>query len=220
MKKSKFMRAAAILMAAVLLTTCAISGTFAKYTTTASANDSARVAKWGFQTTSMTLDLFDGSYTNVASGNTENVIAPGTSKTATFTFLPPATAPEVAYTFAISASGTCDASITSNPNIHFYLDGVEVVAGTTTTNFEELIAGIKALSGAASGTQTYAAGTLPTAFAGGATGEHTVGWAWDFETATGEGQPGAQDTTDTAMGNAVTPAACNITISVTATQVD
>lgn len=216
MKKSKFMRAAAILMAAVLLTTCAISGTFAKYTTTASASDSARVAKWGFETTSMTLDLFDGTYTNVASGDSANVIAPGTSKTATFTFAPPAAAPEVAYTFEISATGSCDPSITSNANIHFYLDGDEVTAGSTTTNFEELLAAINALSGDASGTKTYAAGTLPTAFAGGATGEHTVGWAWDFY------DTDAHDEADTAMGNTAvsTDLEATISIAVTATQID
>ena len=49
MRKNKMMRAASALMVAVLLTTCTISGTFAKYVTTASGNDTARVAKWGVQ---------------------------------------------------------------------------------------------------------------------------------------------------------------------------
>lgn len=47
MKKNKTMRAASALLVAALLSTSIISGTFAKYTTGASAQDSARVAKWG-----------------------------------------------------------------------------------------------------------------------------------------------------------------------------
>ena len=47
MMKNKMMRAASILLVAVLLSTCAISGTFAKYVTTNEARDSARVAKFG-----------------------------------------------------------------------------------------------------------------------------------------------------------------------------
>ena len=47
MKKNRMMRVASALLVAVLLTTCAISGTFAKYVTTESGSDFARVAKWG-----------------------------------------------------------------------------------------------------------------------------------------------------------------------------
>ncbi len=41
------LRIASCLLVAVMLSTCAISGTFAKYTTSDSATDTARVAKWG-----------------------------------------------------------------------------------------------------------------------------------------------------------------------------
>ena len=47
MKKNKMMRVASALLIAVLLTTSAISGTFAKYVSTGHAEDIARVAKWG-----------------------------------------------------------------------------------------------------------------------------------------------------------------------------
>ena len=47
MKKNKMMRVASALLIAVLLTTSAISGTFAKYVSTGHAEDAARVAKWG-----------------------------------------------------------------------------------------------------------------------------------------------------------------------------
>ena len=47
MKKNYMMRLAAVLLVLVLLSTCVISGTFAKYVTDGSASDEARVAKWG-----------------------------------------------------------------------------------------------------------------------------------------------------------------------------
>ena len=47
MKKNKMMRNTAALGVAVLLTASVLSGTLAKYTTTAEGTDSARVAKWG-----------------------------------------------------------------------------------------------------------------------------------------------------------------------------
>lgn len=46
MQKNNMMRLASVLLIAVLLSTCAVSGTFAKYTTTQSAESKARVAKW------------------------------------------------------------------------------------------------------------------------------------------------------------------------------
>ena len=49
MKKNKMMRVASALLVAVLMTTSVISGTFAKYVTTDSASDEARVAKWGVE---------------------------------------------------------------------------------------------------------------------------------------------------------------------------
>ena len=45
--KNKMMRIASVLLVAALITTCAISGTFAKYVTKVSGEDTARVAKWG-----------------------------------------------------------------------------------------------------------------------------------------------------------------------------
>ena len=47
MKKNKMMRIASILLVVTLLSTCVISGTFAKYVTKAEGEDQARVAKWG-----------------------------------------------------------------------------------------------------------------------------------------------------------------------------
>ena len=58
MKKNFMMRAASVLLVAVMLTTCAISGTFAKYVTSDSGSDFARVAKFGVTVTDKFETLF------------------------------------------------------------------------------------------------------------------------------------------------------------------
>ena len=50
MKKNRIMRVFSVLLALTLISTCAISGTFAKYVTRAEGEDAARVAKWGAST--------------------------------------------------------------------------------------------------------------------------------------------------------------------------
>jgi len=49
MKKNTMMRIASTLLIAVLLTTCAIGATFAKYTSEITATGSVTVAKWAFE---------------------------------------------------------------------------------------------------------------------------------------------------------------------------
>lgn len=95
MKKNKMMRIASGLLVLNLMSTCAISGTFAKYVTSASVGDSARVAKWGVGVTARGR-LFDTSYNNTApveedstgaltysviSSTTDALVAPGTNNT-------------------------------------------------------------------------------------------------------------------------------------------
>ena len=86
MKKNRMMRLASVLLVAVLLTTCAISGTFAKYVTQRSYSESARVAKFGIAITAdgslfSTQDPIEVSGTSISveSSTAESVVAPGTS---------------------------------------------------------------------------------------------------------------------------------------------
>lgn len=91
--KNKMMRIASVLLVAALITTCAISGTFAKYVTKVEGTDSARVAKWGIV---LTVDgnafaekyaaedeeeylAADGEFSVVSSVEGEKVVAPGTN---------------------------------------------------------------------------------------------------------------------------------------------
>ena len=97
MKKNRMMRLASVLLIMTLLSTSVISGTFAKYTTTGSASDGARVAKWGVNFDIEGGPLFSQDYAtddtvnfssmtlSVNSENTDNVVAPGTEgKAVTF----------------------------------------------------------------------------------------------------------------------------------------
>lgn len=231
MRKNRMMRAASALLVAVLMTTCTISGTFAKYVTETSSQDTARVANWGFEKDAVVeLDMFDSTYDDDVAyqsenGDPANLIAPGTEKlTNSFAIInaDPDNKPEVKYSFSVSVDGSdCDPTIQANKNIVWYLDGTKV--GTWT----QLMDAIKALSGNATGTETYLPGTVPAAFANGVT--HTVGWQWLFEggaaTYDHDNDGGAttpelsQNEYDTWMGNAANLADVTLKITVTATQI-
>ena len=96
MKKNTMMRLAAILLVSVLLTTSVIGGTFAKYVTTESCSDNARVAKWGINVDVATGTAFATSYDatasvtdkegaviakTVVSSTANKLVAPGTNGT-------------------------------------------------------------------------------------------------------------------------------------------
>jgi len=70
MKKNKALRTASALLVMVLLTTSVIGSTFAKYVTSGSASDTARVAKWGVAITASG-SLYSNAYarSNAANGN-------------------------------------------------------------------------------------------------------------------------------------------------------
>lgn len=112
MEKNRMMRLASALLILTLLTTCMISGTFAKYTTQATGEDTARVAKWGV-TVSTHTDLFAISYTNtndnsgtvtVKSEGTDKLVAPGTTGTGLGVTI--GGTPEVSYEMKIKLDNT------------------------------------------------------------------------------------------------------------------
>lgn len=213
------MRLASGLLVAVLLTTCAISGTFAKYVTDGSASDSARVAKFGVTVTA-TGDMFketyakdDQSFTLAENTvvSTDKVVAPGTSGklggvTITGT-------PEVAVRVASTATKVdfgdkwlakdgsyyCPIEITVNETTIKGLDYGTIEAFET-----EVKTAIDAY------TNDYAAGTdLATA------GELKVEWAWAFAT--------NDDVNDTYLGDQAAEnnaATIELEIATTVTQID
>lgn len=98
MKKNKMMRLASAMMVMTLMTTSVISGTFAKYVTQDSAQDKARVAKFGVVVEAEGT-LFNDEYEKTSSivggedtlsvvskTEGENVVAPGTENVGEITF--------------------------------------------------------------------------------------------------------------------------------------
>lgn len=110
MRKNKMMRTAAVLGVATMLTASVLSGTFAKYTTTAEGTDSARVAKWGITMSNTGSNTFSDTYdaaqgATVKGENSAKVVAPGTHGGATYTVTG---TPETAYEITFDGKATKD----------------------------------------------------------------------------------------------------------------
>ena len=218
MKKSKLMRVAALLMVAVLLTTCAISGTFAKYIENANTEaQTARVAKWGVKITADATGLFASEYAkddanftvdeNSVETTGEFVVAPGTSgEFAEYTLTG---TPEVAV--RVSFEGTLDLGDNWKVNGEYYCPLEITVDGTTFkgtdpayTSVDEFEAAVNAAI--AKNTKDYAPLTdLSTV----ADDSLEISWAWAFD--------GNNDAKDTALGDAF-DATISLTTSCEAVQ--
>lgn len=217
--RNKIMRVASALLVAVLMSTCAISGTFAKYTTGATGSDSARVAMWGVEITANG-DTFSTSYDNtvVSSGSVSNIsdlVAPGTSGDMVEMTLSgaPEVDVEVTYESTVSLDGWtvndayyCPITVTVNET---------EISGLDYTSAELFAAAIKsAIDGYSA---TYDANTdLSTKD----DDSLSVSWEWAFEGAANSGQTDAKDT---ALGDAAaigSPSTISISITTTVTQVD
>ena len=94
-RKNSTLRIAGGLLALVMVTSCFVGGTFAKYTTAADATESARVAKFGVEV-SISGGAFETSYNaddnstsitkTVVSSNLDKLAAPGTQDENAVTF--------------------------------------------------------------------------------------------------------------------------------------
>jgi hypothetical protein len=223
MKKNNMMRIASVLLVAVLMSTCAISGTFAKYVTSANSSDSARVAKFGVVITANG-NIFAADYNGkvTAEGGTPDVVAPGTSgKLASMTLSgKPEVSVEVTYTGTVQLTGW------TNSNGKFYCPVKVNVAGTNLCGLDyatsaDFITAIQ--DNIASYSKTYAPNTDLSTVGIGAE-SLKISWEWAYEDATTY-LNGAQqnDTDDTFLGDqAAAGNASTILISLvtTVTQVD
>lgn len=119
MKKTKSMRVAVLMLALTLITSCFVGGTFAKYTTSGAAKDSARVAKFGVKVTAdgstfakeydakdPTIEDYNGDaiLKSVVSSDDSKVVAPGTSGNMVFATI--SGTPEVAVAVKYEATVT------------------------------------------------------------------------------------------------------------------
>ena len=214
MTTKKSTKRIALLTALVLVTACFIGGTIARYVTSTSSEDEARVAIWGINGGTIQMELFDSSYdangTKIAeSSDGDKIIAPGTSMSSAFSIMDvnSTIAPEVMYEVGINLDDSEIApEILANPSVQWRLD--DNAWGTWAECKEDILN----LTGSTGGKKVYAPNTLPDSFSDGQ--EHTIAWQWVMDNGT--------DEEDTAMGNAAVNGdlKANISIAVTARQVD
>ena len=210
MKKNRMMRLASLLLVCVLLTTSVISGTFAKYVSTASGSDSVRVAKWdievedtklGVDNAAVTFNLFD---TINDTGNTadeedvdDGLIAPGTAGSFELNITNNS---EVDAKYTIALTEYNDNAIP----LQYSVDGTNWKDSVAELVMDDLT-------------------NVDIAMKGG-TGTQTVYWRWVFEGTTPGAHAGQTDAYDTALGiyardNAGLPVV-TIQATITVEQVD
>lgn len=237
MKKNVMMRIASVLLVAVLLSTSAISGTFAKYVTEANGSDTARVAKFGVKITANG-SMFGQHYTaatdnSVATSVTgsvdtsagDNIVAPGTKGTMASMGLSgtPEVRVAVSYEGTVTMNGKWETQLSADDTTKTYYCPLKVTVGTTEISgldYNSEAAFAAAIKTAIDGTtKTYNAGTdLSTV----GTDALAISWEWAFEGASGT-KVARTDYRDTYLGDqAANGNAANITIAVTTTvtQVD
>ena len=224
------------MLALVLITSCFVGGTFAKYVTGGSGTDSARVAKFGVTVTANG-DVFAKEYdTNdqtvvgtIAKSviSTDKVVAPGTTSNGDFVAATITGTPEV----AVRVSYKLDATTLQLENWkdgdgQFYCplvfkvktpDGNTVISGMEFQTAEAMKAAL--VNTVAAYTKDYAPGTD---LSGKAADTLAISWEWPFETGTDADKP-ANNVKDTFLGDeaaAGNAATISLDLTATVTQID
>lgn len=216
MKKNKMLRIASVMLVLALITTCVISGTFAKYVTTGASSDSARVAKWGVTITADTGTAFGTAYTRgsnaisaSASVDTDSVfagakvVAPGTKGTL--------------LNVAIAEDGReVECALTYKVNTFSLANWGEYCPLVFTVGTREIKQGDGTVAELENAVKSAITGLNKTYKVNQSISDSsvTIAWEWPFHTSD------ANDVKDTVLGNATTPASITIDIGVNVEQVD
>ena len=174
MKRNKLFLLGLFVVFAAVLSLSLVSSTFAKYTSTNSGNDTARVAKWGV---TVTVDgkTFATAYDEtVLSQTAENVVAPGTA--GNFAGIAVTGTPEVsvqvtyASTFSLGTNWVDGAGDYYCP-ISVFVNGVEFkgMSYTSASEFEDAVEAAINAKG-----QAYAKGTDLSAV----NDDLVISWQW------------------------------------------
>ena len=238
-KKNWTLRAAVLMLALVLITSCFVGGTFAKYVTSKSGTDSARVAKFGVTVTANG-DVFAKEYdTNdqtvvgtIAKSvfSTDKVVAPGTTSNGDFVAATITGTPEVAVRVSYKLdTATLQLENWKDGDDQFYCplvfkvknnnnnDGKTVISGMEFQTAEAMKAAL--VNAVAAYTKDYAPGTD---LSGKNTETLTISWEWPFETGADTDKP-ANNVKDTFLGDeaaAGRAATVSLTLATTVTQID
>lgn len=217
MKKNRMIRIASVLLIAVLISTCALSGTLAKYVTSETGSDSARVAKWGVFV-AVAVGTADGSAFADEYGATvkssvadDAVVAPGTSGTLLTSSI--SGAPEVAVSVKEVADLDLGAYWIANGGYYCPIKIVVTTDGGIPTVFNgmdyDTAADFEAaVEGVLNRDVDFAANTN---LAKG----HVVTWEWTFN-----GGVEQTDANDSILGEAASAPSISFTYSATVTQRD
>lgn len=223
MKKNKMMRLASALLVLTLLTTCVISGTFAKYVTADAGTDTARVAKWGvtvnvqglnnafaeeYNTDDTTTYTEAKSVSSLEAG--KDILAPGTkgSMTAIQITGKPEVAVKVTYKADLELVNWEVIGVNKYCPIIFYINEVQykIALGTDADELETLVE---------NAINNYSKVYGPKTDLSGENADYLkIRWEWPFE---------VNDVADTALGNQAatgTAATITLTLTCTVTQVD
>ena len=235
-KKNWTLRAAVLMLALVLITSCFVGGTFAKYVTGGSGTDSARVAKFGVTVTANG-DVFAKEYDTddqtvvgtIAKSviSTDKVVAPGTESNGDFVAATVAGTPEVAVRVSYKLdTATLQLENWKDADGKFYCplvfkvktpDGNTVISGMEFQTAEAMKAAL--VNAVAAYTKDYAPGTD---LSGMAADTLAISWEWPFETGTDADKP-ANNIRDTFLGDeaaAGRAATVSLTLATTVTQID
>lgn len=218
-RSSMMVRLVAVLAVTMMFTMCFVGGTFAKYTTSGTSNDSATVAKWGVTVTgyattfakeyAKTDNSFTGTYSVASDGK---VVAPGTSgDMAAFTITG---TPEVAVRVAFT--GTLELGDKWVDSTDAYYCPIKITVGDQTfegTSYGSADEFESAVNAKIAGfTRDYTSGTNLSGIGGDAP---AISWEWAFE--------GNDDVKDTYLGKqaaAGNAATISLSVTVTVTQID
>ena len=238
-KKNVTLRAAAVLFALALITSCFVGGTFAKYVTNGTGTDTARVAKFGV-TVEAKGTLFAKEYKtddqnavatishSVMSLNDQNVVAPGTKGEMLSMKLSgqPEVAVQVTYTPTIELN---DEWKDADDNFYCPLKikiGNRNFYGTEYGSKEQLVQ--KITEEIATYNQKYAPKTdLATANFGDENNSKSasldISWEWVFEHGTTDEEKVANNAKDTYLGDQAAgghAGTIDISVVTTVTQID
>lgn len=240
------MRVAGLLLALVLVTSCFVGGTFAKYVTSGTGADHAKVAKWGVKVTAHeTGDIFASTYdqiegkddTVVVAGGKYKVIAPGTKKenAAVVTLSgTPEVAVKVTYNadhFALTGRWAYNNGQAGSTDEYYCPLRFKITDGTTTKTIDCMGDGMNSVddvknavkNAVESFSATYAPNTdLSTKGNEGL----KISWEWPFEGGEGSKQTDVKDTYLGDLATTTDPASVNtipavyVVVTATVTQVD
>lgn len=229
-KSNKPMRISAVLLTLVLVTSCFVGGTFAKYTTSGIGKDSARVAKWGVVVTatgnekafSQHYGAGDEALETSASATVsaaDKVVAPGTKGEMVAVTLKGK--PEVKVEVSNTATVTLNEHWTDKDGKFYCPIKFTVKYGSTT---EDVLDGIRCTDAKDlqdkltelinKATKTYEPGTDLATTQANNKANVSVEWEWPFS------PNGENDVRDTALGDKETAPTIYLEVTTTVVQVD